>query len=433
MVFRVTWPRPAPPAQRQAGGTAPWRWGGVEVVAPVSRAVLEDRLRDIQSITDAALSRLDDHALLTELIERTRAVLLADTAAVLLLDFSSGHLIATAAAGLEEEVRQGVRIPVGRGFAGRIAAEHKPVILDHVDHSTVLNPILWAKGIRALMGVPLIAGGKVIGVLHVGSLTPREFTSEDLELLQLAADRAATAVASLMAQENRIAAEALQRSLLPSALPTAGGAEMAVRYVPGEGKVGGDWYDVFTLPSGQLCIVIGDVAGAGLPAAVIMGRMRSALRAYALETADPAEVLARLDAKMQHFEPGALATVLYAVFDPGLDRIHICSAGHYPPVVASPGRPAELADVPPGLLIGAVPGARRRVATMGIDRGTLLCFYTDGLIERRGRLIDDGLARLCQTVKAEPPDTACATVMGALVGSEASPDDIALLIFRRQP
>jgi phosphoserine phosphatase RsbU/P len=403
------------------------------VAAPVSRAVLEDRLRGIQSITDAALSRLDDHALLAELIERTKAVLLADTAAVLLLDYSSGHLIATAAAGLEEEVRQGVRIPVGRGFAGRIAAEHQPVILDHVDHSTVLNPILWAKGIRTLMGVPLIAGGKVIGVLHVGSLTPREFTNEDLELLQLAADRAATAVASLMAQEDRIAAEALQRSLLPSALPMAGEAEMAVRYVPGEGKVGGDWYDVFTLPSGQLCIVIGDVAGAGLAAAVIMGRMRSALRAYALEIADPAEVLARLDAKMQHFEPGALATVLYAVFDPGLDRVHICSAGHYPPVVASPGRPAELADVPPGLLIGAVPGARRRVATMGIDRGTLLCFYTDGLIERRGRRIDDGLARLCQTVKAEPPDAASATVMGALVGGEASPDDIALLIFRRRP
>jgi len=407
--------------------------GGVEVAAPVSRAALEDRLRDIQSITDAALSRLDDHDLLAELIERTRAVLLADTAAVLLLDFSSGHLIATAAAGLEEEVRQGVRIPVGRGFAGRIAAEHQPVILDHVDHSTVLNPILWAKGIRALMGVPLIAGGKVIGVLHVGSLTPREFTGEDLELLQLAADRAATAVASLMAQEDRVAAEALQRSLLPPAPPVVGGAEIAVRYVAGEGKVGGDWYDVFTLPSGQLGIVIGDVTGAGLPAAVIMGRMRSTLRAYALESADPAEVLARLDAKMQHFEPGALATVLYAVLDPGLERIHICSAGHYPPVVASPQRPAELADVPPGLLIGAVPGARRRVATMRIGQGTLFCFYTDGLIERRGQRIDDGLARLCQAVKAEPPDTACATVMGALVGGEAAPDDIALLIFRRQP
>ena len=133
--------------------------------------------------------------------------------------------------------------------------------------------------------------------------------------------------------------------------------------------MGGDWYDVFTLPSGQLGVVIGDVAGSGLPAAVIMGRMRSALRAYALETTDPAEVLARLDAKMQHFEPGALATVAYAVFDPGLDRMRICSAGHHPPVIASPGQPAGLADVPPGLLIGAVPGAQRQVATIGHRAG----------------------------------------------------------------
>jgi phosphoserine phosphatase RsbU/P len=407
--------------------------GGIEVAAPAGRAGLEDRLRDIQSITDAALARLDDHDLLAELLERTRDVLEADTAAVLLLDFSSGELIATAAAGLEEEVRQGVRIPVGRGFAGRIAAEHQPVILDHVDHSTVLNPILLAKGIRAMMGVPLIASGKVIGVLHVGSLTDRQFTSEDVELLQLAADRAATAVQSLTVQEDRVAATALQRSLLPSALPAIPGAQMAVRYVPGEGRVGGDWYDVFTLPAGQLCIVIGDVTGSGLPAAVIMGRMRSALRAYALETADPAEVLAKLDRKMQHFEPGALATVLYAVFDPRLDRVHICSAGHYPPIAAVPGQPAQLAGIPAGLLIGAVPGAQRQVGTLETAPGTLLCFYTDGLIERRNRPIEAGLARLCQVVTAEPPATACATVMGALVGSESAPDDIALLMFRRQP
>jgi serine phosphatase RsbU (regulator of sigma subunit) len=84
---------------------------------------------------------------------------------------------------------------------------------------------------------------------------------------------------------------------------------MAVRYVPGAGVVGGDWYDVFTHPTGQVGVVIGEVTGSGLPAAVIMGRTRSALRAYALETTDPAEVLGKLDAKMQHFEPGALATV----------------------------------------------------------------------------------------------------------------------------
>ena len=146
---------------------------------------VEARLRDIQMITDAALSQLADQDFLAELVDRVKAVLRTDTAAVLLLDRSSGNLIATAAAGLEEEVRQGVRIPVGRGFAGRIAAEGRPVILDHVDHSTVLNPILMARGIHALLGVPMVAGGRVIGVMHVGSLTPREFTSDDIDLLQL--------------------------------------------------------------------------------------------------------------------------------------------------------------------------------------------------------------------------------------------------------
>ena len=403
------------------------------MTAQSTRAELEDRLRDIQALTDAAMSRLDDHDLLAELLLRTRAILQADTAAVLLLDFSSQELVATAAAGLEEEVRQGVRIPVGRGFAGRIAASHQPVILDRVDHTTVLNPILWSKGIRSLMGVPLIAGGRVMGVLHVGSLTPRQFTSDDVELLELAADRAAMAVHSLMAQEDRVAVQALQRSLLPAALPAAGGALLAARYVPGEGVVGGDWYDVFTLPSGELGVVIGDVTGSGLQAAVIMGRMRSALRAYALETADPAEVLARLDAKMQHFEPGAVATVAYAVLDPGLETMRICSAGHYPPVIASREHPAELAGIPPGLLIGAASGAQRKVTTISIRPGTLVCLYTDGLIERRGEPIEDGLARLCQAVTAEPPDAACAAVMAALVGNEPASDDIALLMFWRAP
>ena len=393
----------------------------------------EARLRDVQSITDAALSRLTDQDFLAELLDRVKATLQADTAAVLLLDYSSGHLIATAAAGLEEEVRQGVRIPVGRGFAGRIAVEHRAVVLDHVDHTTVLNPILMKKGIRTLMGVPMVAGGRVIGVMHVGSLTPREFTTHDIDLLQLAADRAATTVQSLSARDDRVAAAALQRSLLPFELPLIPGAQAAARYVPGQGVVGGDWYDVFPLPSGELCVVIGDVAGSGLPAAVIMGRMRSVLRAYALETVDPGEVLGRLDRKMHHFEPGAMATVAYAVFDPGLERVHIASAGHLPPVVAAAGQPGELADVAGGLMIGVDASAHRPVTTMEIPPGTLLCFYTDGLVERREFPLDEGLARLCRAVMAEPPDAACASVMGAIVGAESVRDDIALLMLRREP
>jgi phosphoserine phosphatase RsbU/P len=393
----------------------------------------QDRLRDIQSITDTALSRLDDQDLLNELLERTKDILDVDTAAVLLLDFASGQLIATAAAGLEEEVRQGVRIPVGRGFAGRIAAEHRPVVLDRVDHTTVLNPILVAKGIRSMMGVPLVAGGRVIGVLHVGSVTNRQFTSQDVTLLQLAADRAATAVQSMTTRADRVAATALQRSLVPSGLPAVAGAEMAARFIAGHGVVGGDWYDAFTLPSGQLGMVVGDVAGSGLPAAVIMGRMRSALRAYALEASDPAEVLARLDRKMQHFEPDALATVLYAVFDQSLDRVRVSSAGHLPPIVMAPGQAAGLADIPGDLMIGVAPGVPRRAATVDIPPGTLLCLYTDGLVERPYYPLDDGLAKLCQALPAEPPEAACAAVMLEMIGTEPARDDVALLIFRRQP
>jgi serine phosphatase RsbU (regulator of sigma subunit) len=237
----------------------------------------------------------------------------------------------------------------------------------------------------------------------------------------------------MTAQADRIAVEALQRSLVPSALPMVAGAEMAARYVPGSGVVGGDWYDVFILPSGELCIVMGDVAGSGLPAAVIMGRMRSALRAYALETSDPAEVLSRLDRKMQYFEPEALATVLYAVIDPALDRMRICLAGHFPPFIAVPGKPAEPVRIAPGLMIGVAPGRKRQVSIVPIPPGALLCFYTDGLIERPDQLIDEGLERLRRVVAAESPETACSVVMGALVGNQSARDDIALLMIRRQP
>jgi serine phosphatase RsbU (regulator of sigma subunit) len=391
----------------------------------------DDQLRDIQAITDSALSRLDAESLLTELLDRTKAVLNADTAAVLLLDHSSRELIATAASGLEEEVRQGVRIPLGAGFAGRIAAEHKPVILDRVDDQTVVNPILWAKRIKTMMGVPMIVGGRVVGVMHVGSLTGRRFAAEDAELLQLAADRAAAAVSAMQARADRIAAGALQRSLLPAALPTVAGAEFAARFIPGHGAIGGDWYDVFFLPSGELSMVVGDVAGSGLPAAVIMGRMRSALRAYALETRDPAEVLTRLDRKMQHFEPGALATVLYAVLDPSLRTAQVSSAGHLPPVLAVPGCSGEVVDVHPDLLIGADAVAERHSATIPIPPGGLLCMCTDGLIERREYPLDEGLDRLCKAVQAGPAESACAAVMGALVGNEEVRDDIAVLMFHR--
>jgi phosphoserine phosphatase RsbU/P len=400
---------------------------------PVAPPEWADKLRDIQSITDAALSMLDPRALLNALVDRAKEALGADTAAILLLDRRSGQLVATAASGLEEEVQQGVRIPVGKGFAGRIAAQGSPVILDEVDHTKVINPILLEKGIRSLMGAPLLADGNVIGVLHVGTLSPRAFTSHDVDLLQLAADRAAVAVQALTAQLDGAATEALQRSLLPSALPAVGGLEMAARYVPGTGKIGGDWYDVFPLPSGEVCAVIGDVAGTGLPAAVIMGRIRSALRAYALQTADPAEVLDRLDRKMRYFEPDALATVLCAMVSPSRDQVRISSAGHLPPIIAHPGQPAAEAEIAPDVLIGVSSQKRRQVSTLDFPPGAVLCLYTDGLVERRDQPIDEGIGRLCAAVTAQDPEAVCVAVMAAMTGYSLHTDDIALLMLRRTP
>ena len=392
----------------------------------------EDKLRDIRSVTDAALSYLGADDLLTVLLGRLKEILNADTAAVLLLDSSGRQLIATAASGLEEEVRQGVRIPVGGGFAGRIAAERRPVILARVDHSNVLNPILLEKGIRSLVGVPLLVHGAVIGVLHVGTMRNRIFTTDDAALLQLAADRAALAVQSLRSREDLSAAAALQRSLLPSALPVIRGVEIAARYVPGDGPVGGDWYDVFPLPSGELGMVVGDVAGSGLVGAVVMGRMRSALRSYALEFQDTAGVLRKLDQKMQYFEGDVMATVSYAVLDPASGQLRISSAGHFPPVIAAPGEHGALAEIAVDAPIGVADIPRRQVTTLALAPGAVLCFFTDGLVERRNEPIDDGITRLCEIMSSGPPENVCISVMRALVGSRRPGDDIALLVLRRQ-
>jgi signal transduction histidine kinase len=153
-----------------------------------------EHVRRLQSVTDAALAHLRLDELLGALLERTRQILEVDTCAILLLDEDTNELVARAALGIEEEVEQGVRVPVGGGFAGRIAAEKRPVILDDVDHAHVLNPILREKGIKSMLGVPLVVEGEVRGVLHVGSLVYRAFEDDEVELLQLVADRAALAI-----------------------------------------------------------------------------------------------------------------------------------------------------------------------------------------------------------------------------------------------
>jgi signal transduction histidine kinase len=173
-----------------------------------------EQLRRLQAVTDAALAHLDLDLLLNELLTRIRDALEADTCAFLLLDASGTELVARAARGIEEEVERGVRLPVGRGFAGRVAADRRPVVIDDVDHADILNPILREKGIKSLAGAPLIARGRTLGVVHVGTLSPRLFTSHDVELLEIVAERAAIAIDRALAHEEVVRLTEVQRDFV---------------------------------------------------------------------------------------------------------------------------------------------------------------------------------------------------------------------------
>ncbi len=394
-------------------------------------------LRGVQRVTEAALSALSPAELVDELLVRIRELLGADTAAILMLEADGRVLRARAAKGIEEEVEQGVRIPVGGGFAGRIAAERRPIFVPDVDHADILNPILRQKGIRSLLGVPLLVEGRVLGVLHVGTLTPRAFTADDTDLLQLAADRAALAIDHAQAYEQRRIAEAVQRALLPQELLEMPGIEVAARYLPAAdaASLGGDWYDLFPLDAGRVGIAIGDVVGRGLPAAALMAQLRTSLRAYALEGQSPAQVLQRVDGVIGYLRQATMTTAVFLAIDPAEQSLTMASAGHPPPLVIAPDGSASYLPVAGGVALGVARGAHYRDETFDLPPGATVLLYTDGVVEVRGESLDDGLERLRLVAERGHPslEALCDAVIDELVVASRAPDDVALIAARVVP
>ena len=396
----------------------------------------EAALRELQRITDAALASLSMDELLRELLERIAAILGTDTAAFLLVDEVAGDLVAQAAKGIEEEVEQGVRIPMGRGFAGRIAAQRRPVLIEDVDHADILNPILREKGIRSLLGVPLLVEGRVIGVLHVGSLTRRLFDERETDLLQLAADRAAIAIEHARLHAQRHVVEAMQRAMLPTALPVIPGIQFTATYRPAavDARVGGDWYDVFELGRGRLALVIGDVVGRGVEAGALMAQVRTALRAYALEGHEPAEMVELLNRLFAAVRPTKLTTLIYMVLDPERAEARLVSAGHLPPIIVGPDGVARLLDVEGDPPVGAFRAAIYHERTLRLDPGSRVVLVTDGAAEVRGEPLDVGLERLRLLSEQEPdPRALCGAIAGGAASNGPSNDDVAVLVADVQP
>jgi PAS domain S-box-containing protein len=391
----------------------------------------------MQLLVDAALAHrtLDD--ILFDLVARVRAVLDADAAAIYLAAESALSLAAASGGAAEERTSEAV--PFGEGFVGRVAAGREPLLVQDPASAELPYPALEALGIDSLIGLPLLAEGEVTGVLVVGAAAPRHFTADDVNLLRLAADRVALAVdhARVYEREHRIA-ETLQRSLLPERLPQLPGLSVAARYLPAaaEAEVGGDWYDVLPTPSGGVGLVMGDVAGKGLAAASMVGRLRSALRAYALEGHPPARVVEQLNRLIwTEADESQMATLIYLVVDPGAGELRWVNAGHPPPLLLSESRLPQFLESGGSVPLGVLPFPDFQEVSVGIDQGATVVLYTDGLVERPGEHIDTGLDRLAEVVRGATtdPQEICDLVLDQMVPDVGAPDDVALLTLRTIP
>ncbi len=289
--------------------------------------------------------------------------------------------------------------------------------------------------IASILAMPIHGrSGKVLGAIILGDPAPARLT-EDVEVqIQALARQAAIALENaLLYEHERGIAETLQRSLLPERLPEFPGVAMGARYLPGSHEaVGGDWYDAFTLPTGQIALVMGDVAGRGIWAAAVMGQLRNALRAYAHEGLPPATIAERLN---RLIDPEAMATLLYMVFDPDTWTVRYVNQGHLPPLVLTPAGETQFlpGGGPP---LGTPQALTYHEEFTALQPGATVVLYTDGLVEVRGEAIDAGLGRLEQvigrTASLEVRDQVD-RVLAEMLGARPAGDDIAVLALRTTP
>jgi len=290
----------------------------------------------------------------------------------------------------------------------------------------------------SMLVLPLIARGTMLGLLVcVRKAGYRRFDAYDTEIGMDFAARAAIFIDNARRySRERATALTLQRSMLPTGLAAPSPVEVRHRYLPGSKmiEIGGDWYESIVLPAGRVALVVGDVAGHGVRAAVTMGRLRTAIHTLARLELSPAETLQHLDELMQELgerEPH-FATCVYAIFDAVSGSCEVASAGHLPPLLVRPDSSSEFLDVSPAPPLG-IGGRPLQNYTLDIEDGSLLVLYTDGLVERRDRDIDAGLAGLAEIFgpgSADRPleDLCKATLAGVYADDQR--DDIAVLMAR---
>ena len=275
-----------------------------------------------------------------------------------------------------------------------------------------------------------------------GVLTGLRGTTQDVTDQRRASDAVAMARQQLLRREMELAEEhrvkeTLQQAVLPSSLPTGSGFRLAAHYMPAErpSLVGGDWYDAFHLPDGTLAVAVGDVVGHDLVAAATMGQMRNALRAYAFSEGPPGVVLGRLNALTAGLSEGALATAIYGRVDVERSTFSWAGAGHPPPLVISADGPRFL-EAPEGMMLGAEAESGYGDSAVPLPADAILVLYTDGLVERRDRDLDEGSAALLEAaadLAGRPAVEVCTRLAGRMLPGGGHEDDVCLLVVQLTP
>jgi serine phosphatase RsbU (regulator of sigma subunit) len=447
------------------GGTAAVVAGGLAVYAEWLRAgrVVQDRrlreaerraeaaaaegargrrARDLLQITDAALSALPLEDLLVALLARVCDGLPADAGALLLVDAPLGAPVLRAAHGFEPHGAGGTVLP-GAGLAARVTEERRALAL--VDAEVAPEVRLTAlHDMGAVAGAPLLVGSRVIGALEVGRRQALPYDDEDLDLLQLAADRTALAIdhARVFERERHIAAT-LQRSLLPARLPDIPGVELETRFLPaGAGQeVGGDFYDVIPLGRDRWLLVVGDVCGKGPEAAAVTAMVRYTLRAEAAHEPRPRELLGLLnDAMIAQRTKLTFCTLVCVRVERAADKlmVTVAAGGHPMPLVIRAGGQTQPPPDPTGPLVGVWSDAEFPEHHYRLGPGDMLVAYTDGLLEAHAPervLTPDALATLASQCECHPLRAFLRALESAALGSSIEPvrDDIATLALAVEP
>ncbi|MFI6562362.1 PP2C family protein-serine/threonine phosphatase [Streptomyces sp. NPDC050534] len=292
---------------------------------------------------------------------------------------------------------------------------------------------------RPLLSIPLTVR-RTAGVLTLTASGDRFDADTSVMLVELARRIAIALDNARRYEQHRDTAETLQRAQLTD-LPRTEGLDLAARYLPATRglNIGGDWYDALPQPDGSVLAVVGDVTGHGLRAAVIMGQLRTALRAYAAEDDSPARILTRLHRMLRHQQPNLYATAVIARFRPGDPHVVWAAAGHPPAVVRVPGGSVRVLDTRPGVMLGVPLPFEYEDQRAELPPGSTLVLYTDGLVERRAHGIDPGIELLGRTLSAlgdselEDLDGCAESLLKPLVHDTERDDDVCLLLCRTAP